>query len=38
MAVGKVAVRLCLPIIIKESKINIEQDKVVTTLNYIIKH
>ena len=37
MAVGKVAAHLCLPRIIKELKINVEHDRVVTTLN-IIKH
>ena len=35
--VGKVVVHLCLTLIIKELKISVEQDKVVTTLN-IIKH
>jgi hypothetical protein len=37
VAVGKVAAHLCLTLIIKELKINVEQDRVVTTLN-IIKH
>jgi hypothetical protein len=37
VAVGKVAVHLCLTLIIKELKISVEQDRVVTTLN-IIKH
>ena len=37
MAVGKVVAHLCLTLIIKELKIRVEQDKVVTTLN-IIKH
>ena len=37
MAVGKVAVHLCLTLIIKELKISVEQDRVMTTLN-IIKH
>jgi len=36
-AIGKVAAHLCLALIIKELKINVEQDRVVTTLN-IIKH
>ena len=34
---GKVVVHLCLTLIIKELKISVEQDRVVTTLN-IIKH
>ena len=34
---GKVAANLCLTLIVKELKINIEQGRVVTTLN-IIKH
>jgi hypothetical protein len=33
VAVGKVAAHLCLALIIKELKINVEYDKVVTTLN-----
>jgi hypothetical protein len=37
LAVGKVAAHLCLTLIIKELKISVEQDRVVTTLN-IIKH
>jgi hypothetical protein len=37
MAVGKVAAHLCSTLIIKELKINVEKDRVVTTLN-IIKH
>ena len=37
VAVGKVAAHLCLTLIIKESKINVEHGRVVTTLN-IIKH
>ena len=37
VVVGKVAAHLCLTLIIKELKINIEQGRVVTTLN-IIKH
>jgi hypothetical protein len=37
VAVGKVAAHLCLTLIIKELKINVEQDRVVTTLN-IIRH
>ena len=37
VAVGKVAAHLCLTLIIKELKINVEHDRVVTTLN-IIKH
>jgi hypothetical protein len=35
--VGKVAAHLCLALIIKELRINVEQDRVVTTLN-ILKH
>jgi hypothetical protein len=34
--VGKVAAHLCLSLIIKESKINVEQDRVIKTLNIII--
>ena len=37
MVLGKMAVHLCLTLIIKDLKISVEQDKVVTTLN-IIKH
>jgi hypothetical protein len=37
VVVGKVAVHLCLTLIIKELKINVEHDRVVTTLNKI-KH
>jgi hypothetical protein len=37
VVVGKVSVHLCLTLFIKELKISVEQDKVVTTLN-IIKH
>jgi hypothetical protein len=37
VAVGKVAARLCLTLIIKELRLSVEQDRVVTTLN-IIKH
>ena len=37
VAIGKVAAHLCLTLIIKEMKINVEQDRVVTTLN-ITKH
>ena len=37
MEVRKVAEHSCLTLIIKELKINVEQDRVVTTLN-IIKH
>jgi hypothetical protein len=37
VAIGKVAAHLCLTLIIKESKISVEHDRVVTTLN-IIKH
>jgi hypothetical protein len=37
VAVAKVAVHLCLTLIIEELKISVEQDRVVTTLN-IIKH
>jgi hypothetical protein len=36
VAVGKVAAHLCLTIIIKELRIGVEQDRVVTTLNIII--
>jgi len=35
VVVGKVAVHLCLIIIVKESKISVEQGKVVITLNKI---
>ena len=37
VAVGKVAAHLCLTLIIKELKISVERDRLVTTLN-IIKH
>ena len=37
MAIGKVAVHLRRTLIIKELRINVEQDRVVATLN-IIKH
>jgi hypothetical protein len=37
MAVGKVVAHLCLTLIIKQLKINVEHDRVVTILN-IIKH
>ena len=37
VAVGKVATLLCLTLTVKELKINVEQGRVVTTLN-IIKH
>jgi hypothetical protein len=37
VAVGKVVAHLCLTLIIKELKISVEHDRVVTTLN-IIKH
>ena len=37
MAVGKVATHLCLTLIVKELKINVEQGRVVTTLTKI-KH
>ena len=37
VAVGKVAAHLCLTLIIKELKINVEHVRVVTTLN-MIKH
>jgi hypothetical protein len=37
VAVGKVAIYLCLSLIVKELKIRIVQGKVVTTLN-TIKH
>jgi hypothetical protein len=37
VTIGKVAAQLCLTLITKELKINVEQDRVVTTLN-IIKH
>jgi hypothetical protein len=35
VAIGKVAAHLCLTLIIKELKINVEWDRVVTTLNRI---
>ena len=37
VTIRKVAAHLCLTLIIKELKISVEQDRVVTTLN-IIKH
>jgi hypothetical protein len=37
VAVGKVVAHLCLTLIIKELRISVEHDRVVTTLN-IIKH
>ena len=37
MAVGRVSTHLCLALIVKELKINVEHGRVVTTLN-IIKH
>jgi hypothetical protein len=37
VAVGKVAAHLCLTLIIKELRISVEHDRVVTTLN-INKH
>ena len=37
VAVGKVATRFCLTLIVKESKISVAHGRVVTTL-YIIKH
>ena len=37
VAVEKVAAHLCLTLAIKEFKISVEQDRVVTTLN-VIKH
>ena len=37
VAIGKVAARLCLTLIIKELKISVEQGRVVATLN-ISKH
>ena len=33
VAIGKVAVHLCLTLILIEMKISVEQDRVVTTLN-----
>ena len=35
MAVGNVMAHLCLTLIIKELKISVERDRVVTTLNII---
>jgi hypothetical protein len=35
VAVGKVGALLCLTLIIKELKISVEQDRMVTTLNII---
>jgi hypothetical protein len=37
VVVGKLPEHLCLTLVIKESKISVEQDRVVTTLN-ILKH
>jgi hypothetical protein len=37
VAIGKVVAHLCLTLIIKEWRISVEMDRVVTTLN-IIKH
>jgi hypothetical protein len=37
VVVGKAAAHFCLTLIIKELKINVEQDRLVTTLN-LIKH
>ena len=37
VAIGKVASHLCLTLVIKDLNINVEQDRVVRTLN-IIKH
>jgi hypothetical protein len=37
MVVGKVVTHLCLTLIIKELKINVEHDRVVTTLNIIFR-
>jgi hypothetical protein len=37
MVVGKVVAHLCLALIIKELKLSVEHDRVVSTLN-IIKH
>ena len=37
MVVGKVVVHLCLTLIIKELKVSVEHDRVLTTLN-TIKH
>jgi hypothetical protein len=37
VAIGTVATHLCLALTVKELKINVEQDKMVTTLN-TIKH
>ena len=35
MAVGKVVAHLCLTLIIKELKVSVDYDRVVTTLNII---
>ena len=35
MVVGKVTAHLCLTLMIKELRISVEQDRVVTTLNVI---
>jgi hypothetical protein len=37
VAVGRVAVHLCLTLTIKELKISVEHDRMITTLN-ILKH
>ena len=37
MAIGKVVAHLCLTLNIKELKMSVEQDRMVTTLN-VIKH
>jgi hypothetical protein len=37
VAIGKVAAHLCLTLIIKELKISVELDRVVTTLNIIYR-
>ena len=36
VALGKVAAHLCLPLIVKELKISVEEGRVVTTLDRII--
>ena len=38
VAIGKVVAHLCLTLIIKELKISVEHDTVVTTLNMIKHH
>ena len=35
VAVGKVAAHLCLTLIVRELKINVEQGRVITTLNIL---